>query len=195
MPSGVHSAFVSDVEYKIRNFLEEHASLTNESIIAKIARDMKAMGDGEISPPEPKYGGKGPDASFQLRGCDYPGLIIEVAWSQDKSELEEKAKYYLESTEGEVRTVICFNLHNIFNEQKAAEKQWARDKERRKNKSDLSSFSGPLTFLAPAAAATCASFSVWRAEEGTIGKDSVHDQVALPSRTNCYGIPFLMISK
>ena len=114
MLNGVYSAFTGDVNYKIRCLLEEHASSTNESIIIKIAGNMRGKRGGEISSSEPKYEGKGLNASFQLRECDYSGLIIEVTWSQKVSELKKKAKSYPESAE-EVRTVVCFNFNDILN--------------------------------------------------------------------------------
>lgn len=182
MPCTLHETFAIKVNNEIQRFLDTHTSSRNDSTIAKIAGSIDGTGSQTICPPELEYNGKGPDMSFHLDGCAYPGLVVEVAWAQDKSEMKEKAKYYFESTHGEVRTVVGFNLNDIYKKQQAAEKRWATNTKMRE-KRQLASAPEPLTFLAPAAAPASADFSVWRAKhnsltgETIIGRDSIQEQV------------------
>ena len=180
MPTAVHSAFARDYESEIREMLKKLASTADNGVIAKLAENIRIKGDGRIQPPDIKIGESFPDGSFQLRGCAYPGLVIEVAWSQEQSDSVKKAERYFRNFQGEVRTVVLFNLNDIYRKQEAAKQKWFRDKKKdQKKKENSSSSSRPLTFLAPAAAATSATFSVWRAHGTAIGEDSVRDQVKL----------------
>jgi len=49
---------------------------------------------------------RSPDKSYGHKDCQYPGLIIEVAYAQRKLKLVDKAEKYIRQTKGEIRTVI-----------------------------------------------------------------------------------------
>lgn len=55
-----------------------------------------------------------PDLSFSYKAGRTAGLVVEVAWSQYKLKLAERADRYIRGTEGEVRTVIGINLNDIY---------------------------------------------------------------------------------
>jgi hypothetical protein len=59
---------------------------------------------------------KDPDLSYKFlqEGCKFPGLVIEVAWSQRKLDLERLAKRYIEGSNGDIRTVVGVNLNDIY---------------------------------------------------------------------------------
>ncbi|KAJ8128702.1 hypothetical protein O1611_g4931 [Lasiodiplodia mahajangana] len=44
----------------------------------------------------------------------WPGLVVEVGWSQSSSDLRQKCEWYIENSNGEVRTVIGVDLHDLF---------------------------------------------------------------------------------
>jgi hypothetical protein len=60
-----------------------------------------------------RYGrdGKSPDACFWRKDVDDYGLIVEVAWSQSKEDLDKKAEQWIKRTN--VQTVIAINLNGI----------------------------------------------------------------------------------
>ena len=187
MPTGFHDRIARECEYGIRDMLREIASGEN-SDIAKIAENVKTSGGADVRPPDLDIQRKNPDGSFQLKGCDYPGLLIEVAWAhENRSELEQKARDYFDVTQGEVRTVVCFDFSDIFKKQQAVRKKWVAEEGKRKKKEGSSFAPRPLAFLDPAAAATPATFSIWRARQTAVGEDSVHDQVALRSVYQWFG--------
>jgi hypothetical protein len=80
-----------------------------------------------------------PDLSFSYQAGRIPGLVIEVAWSQYKLKLPERADRYIKGTEGKVRTVIGINLNDIYKGGRGAwfsvwnarfdggSKQWTRE--------------------------------------------------------------------
>lgn len=55
-----------------------------------------------------------PDLSFSYKAGRTAGLVVEVAWSQYKLKLAERADRYIRGTEGRVRTVIGINLNDIY---------------------------------------------------------------------------------
>ena len=121
MPTGFHSRFARPSEYGIRDMLHAIASGEDSDVLARIAGNIEISGDAGVRPPDLDIEGESPDGSFQLEGCDYPGLVIEVAWAHgNTSELEQKARRYFDITQGEVRTVICFDFSDIFKKQQAA---------------------------------------------------------------------------
>lgn len=201
MPSPkLHAIFERAIEYEIQRFIDKHKS-NSDGVVAKIAEGMIPTGAGDIPIPDDEfYKGNGPDASFQLEGCDYPGLVIVVAWGNgNKLDLNAKAKYYFESSQGEIRTFIGLNLNDIYEEQQSAEKKWGVEQEKWK-KGKLSSPPPPLTFLAPSAAAMPADFSVLRARHNsqtrktTIQRNSVRNQACLTGPSTCCGLRFLISS-
>ncbi|KAI1464804.1 uncharacterized protein F4812DRAFT_462130 [Daldinia caldariorum] len=58
--------------------------------------------------------GKSPDESIQFDGCEYPGLLIEISWSQKVKELPKRAKEFITKTKGGVRTVICIDVNDTY---------------------------------------------------------------------------------
>ncbi|GAP88744.1 hypothetical protein SAMD00023353_1201630 [Rosellinia necatrix] len=79
---------------------------------------------------------KDPDLSYKLEGYDigddkpdnsqldnghsdgnlleWPGLVVEIGWSQNSSDLRKKCEWYIENSNGEVRTVIGIDLHDLY---------------------------------------------------------------------------------
>ncbi|KAL2280861.1 hypothetical protein FJTKL_12173 [Diaporthe vaccinii] len=193
MVTELHDNFVLSMFLKVEAFLNDNKG-SDCKIIGEIAKGLKKVGSGTVIPAELEYDGKQPDMAWRFLPSDetsgdsgdnqYPGLVIEVAWAQEKHKLKEKAKYYFEATGGQIRTLVGINLNDICRQQSAAEKKW--DALEGKWKKDAGKpRPEPLTFLAPAAASTPATFSVWRAEYDshtdrvTFGEHSVEDQVRL----------------
>ncbi|KAI0102152.1 hypothetical protein GGR51DRAFT_528005 [Nemania sp. FL0031] len=44
----------------------------------------------------------------------WPGLVVEIGWSQPSDKLRQKCEWYIENSNGEVRTVIGVDLHELF---------------------------------------------------------------------------------
>ncbi|KAL9076036.1 MAG: hypothetical protein Q9157_003800 [Trypethelium eluteriae] len=57
---------------------------------------------------------KQPDRSFTYKDCGFPGLVIEISVSQSVTDVQKKAKAYIQGTEGQIRTVI--NIDNFSQE-------------------------------------------------------------------------------
>ncbi|KAI0530189.1 hypothetical protein GGR58DRAFT_494306 [Xylaria digitata] len=46
--------------------------------------------------------------------CQYPNLVFEVGWTQTKEELKEKAEFYINRSNGEIRTIVAVHMHEMF---------------------------------------------------------------------------------
>jgi hypothetical protein len=113
MNTDLHENFVLSMFFQVETFLKDNKN-SDCKIIAEIAQGLKKVGSGTVVPPELEYDGKQPDLAWRFLPSDdtsgdsgddsggnlYPGLVIEVAWAQEKSKLREKAKYYFEATAG-----------------------------------------------------------------------------------------------
>ena len=185
MPTAFDETFARKFHDQIRRFIDRSESSTNHSVINKIAGNLHSTGARRFCPLE--SGKKEPDESYSFGDSDHPCLVVEIAWAGPWSDVEDKAEYYFNSTQGQVRTVVGFNFNDIFKEQKAAERKRHTNEEKGKNEGLIPS-PAPLEFLEPTAAAISPTFSVWRANaEPRSGKwkdsrKSVEKQVRLSSR-------------
>ncbi|KAH0832575.1 hypothetical protein FOPE_01155 [Fonsecaea pedrosoi] len=55
-----------------------------------------------------------PDLSYTLEGCWNADLVVEVAWSQRKLKLPERATRFIKGMEGAIRTVVALDLNDIY---------------------------------------------------------------------------------
>ncbi|KAI0398990.1 hypothetical protein F4802DRAFT_82687 [Xylaria palmicola] len=55
-----------------------------------------------------------PDFSFTYRGCRTAGLLVEVAWSQSRLNLPDRAARYIQGMRGEIRTVVGLDMKDIY---------------------------------------------------------------------------------
>jgi hypothetical protein len=166
MPSFLHDTLAEEIGLDIGFWLrgiQNRVNCSDERTVAAV-KGIVPAGTSTIDFPvatgSPDK--KGPDKSFQHRQCEFPGLVIEVAWSQRKLDLPWLADRYIQRSEGEIRTVIGMNLNDVY-----------RAKRRKGAKT--------------ASADAPATFSVWRAELDNSNsqtrvsvKNSVRDQVHFP---------------
>ncbi|MCJ1386747.1 hypothetical protein MMC17_009873 [Xylographa soralifera] len=113
MPTGVHEVFIKGVEDAIRSQLKAIRDGSNEA--AFFAQKVHSMRSTEIHFPveeaplstESKHE---PDASFWHDDARYPGVIIEVAYSQKKKSLDRLAEDYLLDSDASVQVVVGLDI-------------------------------------------------------------------------------------
>jgi hypothetical protein len=121
MPSAVHELFLDGVEDEIRSQLKAIRSGSDRK--ARFAQKVRPARSSEIefpagaSPIKSKYE---PDASFRHDDAQYPGVIIEVAYSQKKKRLARLADNYLIDSDTSVRAVVCLDIEYGKNESRKA---------------------------------------------------------------------------
>ncbi|KAF2454277.1 hypothetical protein BDY21DRAFT_423847 [Lineolata rhizophorae] len=113
MPIGVHEFFIDGVEDAIRSQLKTIRSGSDTA--AGFAQRVRAARSSEIYfPIDDAPGGTkskyGPDASFWHDDAEYPGVIIEVAYSQKTKRLARLAEDYLLDSDANVQAVVGLNI-------------------------------------------------------------------------------------
>ena len=113
MPTGVHELFIDGVEDAIRSQLKAIRSGSGRE--ARFAQKVRPARSTEIefpvenAPPgrKSKYE---PDASFWHDDAQYPGVVIEVAYSQKKKRLGRLAEDYLLDSDANIRIVVGLDI-------------------------------------------------------------------------------------
>lgn len=107
---------------------------------------------------------KTPDCSMQHiceRPCLDPTLVLEVAWTETKEELRQKADMYIRSSNGEIRTVVAVYMNEMW---KAERKNESR-LERMYRKGELDSNESYSYYNDENNRTGSASILVWRARK------------------------------
>ena len=127
MPTTTHEFFCSSVVFEIQRQLGIIATGTGEA--AEFAKNVShqgsprlqfpadevrdegeaSSGDGEETASS-KYDAHEPDAAFSHLDAQWPGIIIEVSFSQKEKELKDLAEDYILGSDGNIRVVIGLNI-------------------------------------------------------------------------------------
>lgn len=113
MPTGVHELFIDGVEDAIRSQLKVIRNGSGPE--ARFARKVRPARSTEIEFPaeEAPSGRKSryePDASFWHDDAEYPGVVIEVAYSQKRKRLYRLAESYLLDSDASVQVVVGLDV-------------------------------------------------------------------------------------
>lgn len=113
MPTGVHELFIDGVEDAIRSQLKairdgsDKAALFAQKV--RPARSTKIYLPVDDAPPNTKSKHE-PDASFWHDDAQFPGVIIEVAYSQKRKRLGRLAEEYLLDSDASVQVVVGLDI-------------------------------------------------------------------------------------
>jgi hypothetical protein len=108
MPSVLHELVSGEVVREITRQLDSITSYEDES--AQFARNITSSASGVIKLPDPEYGRHDPDASFGYLRTRYPGVVIEVSYSQKRKDLPYLADEYILGSNGNIRVVIGLDV-------------------------------------------------------------------------------------
>lgn len=114
MPSPVHDTFcariVDEISKQLRQFQETDGPL------ADFAKQVEHFATSRIFIPEDthdskqKFSRREPDASFGHRQALYPGVIVEVCYSQKSKRISHLADEYILNTDGSVNAVVALDI-------------------------------------------------------------------------------------
>lgn len=127
MPTPLHETFCAELVDEITSQLKVLQNGDGPS--AKFARDIKHFASSrvdfpqDINDPETKYYRREPDASFGHRQARYPGVILEVCYSQKSREIPYLADDYILNTDGNVKVVVGLDI-DYKRSQRAALSVW-----------------------------------------------------------------------
>ncbi|KAF1992951.1 hypothetical protein P154DRAFT_451502 [Amniculicola lignicola CBS 123094] len=125
MPTGIHERFIDAVEDDIRSQLKAIRSGSDRK--ARFAQKVQSTRSTEINFAANTASSKfkyEPDASFGHDDAQYPGVIIEVAYSQKKRRLHRWAENYLLDSAASVRVVVCLDIEYGKDSRKATLSTW-----------------------------------------------------------------------
>ncbi|KAG9250639.1 uncharacterized protein F5Z01DRAFT_629048 [Emericellopsis atlantica] len=115
MPSPVHDFFSTFLADDIHDWLKRVAAEGGESgeFAAKIANGGSSrifLREGDLGRPcEPVR--RQPDAQFQHDHTAYPGVVVEISYSQDGKTLEKLAQDYILLSNGDINAVIGIDIN------------------------------------------------------------------------------------
>lgn len=113
MPTKIHEVFLDHIEDAIRRWLKEIANESNKKgLFAANVRPTRSTTlffpiDNTLSHTKSQYE---PDASFWHKDADWPGIIIEVAYSQNPKSLHRLVENYLLDSDTNIQVVVGLNI-------------------------------------------------------------------------------------
>lgn len=113
MPTPLHDTFCAKLVGEISSQLKQ---FQEDGEVATFAREVEHFATSRILIAEDAEGGerryikREPDASFGHRRAQYPGVIIEVCYSQKRRQISRLADDYILNTDGSVNVVVCLDI-------------------------------------------------------------------------------------
>lgn len=116
MPSPIHDTFVyslsSSIEQEILRIGRDNSQLRGFTSQIKGSGSSRIyLGDKEKQDKILKCLRRQPDGQFGHKEAEYPGVVIEVSYSQDGKQLSKIAKQYIHYTDGNIKAVICLDIN------------------------------------------------------------------------------------
>jgi hypothetical protein len=108
MPSVLHEEFKSSIVDDIVQQLRSVAKGNGRA--SEFARCIKHGGSATITFSDPGYGRHEPDALFRHREAQFPGVIIEISYTQKRRDLARVAQDYILGSGGNIRAVVGIDI-------------------------------------------------------------------------------------
>lgn len=108
MPGPLHESLESYITQEILRQLGTIAESGSPSAI--FARNVETSASTEIDFKDTEYGSHEPDASFQHIEAQFPGVILEVSYSQKRKDLPRLANDYILGSDADIRVVIGIDV-------------------------------------------------------------------------------------
>ena len=108
MPTQLHEWVIFSVVEELRRQLREIGDGCTAS--AKFAQLVEARGSPTLDFTDSGYGRHDPDAQFRHLKAQYPGVVIEVSYTQKRKDLAHIAEDYILGSDGNIRVVIGLDV-------------------------------------------------------------------------------------
>ncbi|KAF8864914.1 hypothetical protein BDZ45DRAFT_497209 [Acephala macrosclerotiorum] len=120
MPTPIHESVIKSVTEELQHQLRSISSGDGQS--AEFAKEVESDGSATIDFEESQFGSHDPDGQFRHSEANYPGVVLEVAYSQKAKDLPYLADEYILGSDGDIRAAIGINLE--YKETKATLSIW-----------------------------------------------------------------------
>lgn len=114
MPTALHEIFIANIVGEIQNQLK-----SIQSPAASFAEKVSSYGSASLKFRDEEYGKHDPDAQFQYSEAPYPGVVIEVSYSQKRKNLPRLADDYILGSDGDIRAVVAIDIEYGANKEAA----------------------------------------------------------------------------
>ncbi|KAF2118101.1 hypothetical protein BDV96DRAFT_569234 [Lophiotrema nucula] len=122
MPTAIHERFVTLVKQDIDAQLKSLAtSTTLEESVTHFAQRVCNLGSADIKFPNDtsqKPPQNSPDGTYYYRDAKWPGVILEVSYSEKRKDLEKLADRYILLSKANVRVVVGLDIEYQHPKQK-----------------------------------------------------------------------------
>jgi hypothetical protein len=105
MPTILHEKFIANIVEEIQVQLKSIEGASSE-----FAKEISSSGSASIKFADQEYGTHDPDAQFQHSKAQYPGVVIEVSYSQKRKDLERLADDYILGSDSDIRVVVGLDI-------------------------------------------------------------------------------------
>jgi hypothetical protein len=111
MPSPLHNSLAGGIGHEISIQLGVFRNSPKPKT-AELGRSISPTDDVNIEfhVAAKRFDRRNPDKTYTYTSCNFPGLVIEVAWPQRQLDLAGLAEEYIQRSEGSIRTVVGVNV-------------------------------------------------------------------------------------
>ncbi|KAB8240717.1 hypothetical protein BDV35DRAFT_108602 [Aspergillus flavus] len=127
MPTAIHDTFCAKLAGEISNQLRQFEN--SRGSVADFAGQIEHFSTSRINLPvdsegcELEYSTREPAASFGHPEAQYPGVVIEICYSQKRRDVAQLADEYILNTDGSIKAVVCVDI-DYKQSQKATLSVW-----------------------------------------------------------------------
>jgi hypothetical protein len=111
MPLPIHELLLCPISKEIQRQLSFIAS--HQDLSAEFAREIECQRSSTIHFDDSDYGRHDPDDSFAHSKTHYPGVVIEISYSQKRKDLARLADDYILGSDGSIRVVIGLDIEYL----------------------------------------------------------------------------------
>ena len=108
MPSLLHEAIKAKIVRDIESQLLSISNGVNPA--SAFAKSIEHGGSASINLSDPEYGRHEPDALFRHRQAQFPGVILEISYTQKRRDLGRVAEDYILGSSGNIRVVVGIDI-------------------------------------------------------------------------------------
>ena len=105
MPTTIHEEFIASIVEEIQTQLK---SIQDRS--ADFAKEIRSGGSASIRFVDKEYSKHDPDAQFRHSKARFPGIVIEVSYSQKRKDLERLADDYILGSNSDIRVFVGLDI-------------------------------------------------------------------------------------
>ena len=104
----LHESIIQNVVEELQHQLRTLGA--GEGPSGEFAQKVEACGSATIDFADTGYGKHDPDSQFRHSEAQYPGVVIEVSYSQKRRDLSHIADDYILGSDGDIRVVVGIDV-------------------------------------------------------------------------------------